>query len=447
MSDDEGEKFFLHYWDFGEEPTQPTLQHEQLEYLNTSIVTHALEPAIALHTNHERPLLSLFGRNIFARDFQCPADTVSCGSTGSDLCCPSGQTCVSVSGGVGCCPSGESCGDTVGSCDTSAGYTSCPNSSNGGCCVPNAACEGTGCVVYGTQTITATLPVDTVTAGASYSTATDGTGTTTYAETMAASVDTSVLTSGYTTTVTVTQSLSGQMTTVILPTSVVVAPSSDTSVSAAPSGTLTCTAGFLSCAASLGGGCCPTGQICGTSNLCLDPVTSTTTSGATPGAPIRQTSVSSDPSSSVMSTAVSAATAASSSDDACPTGFYMCSAYYMGGCCRVNRNCDTTSCPSTDSTAIVSSGATVDVPYTSTNTVGDASATSQGSCANGWFSCAANAGGGCCPSGHICGASCTATASGESNTAKEAPSSASVTHWAWSFCVLALTAGIGMVWL
>jgi progranulin len=108
----------------------------------------------------------------------------------------------------------------------------------------------------------------------------------------------------------------------------------------------------------------------------------------------------------------------------------------------VDRNCDTTSCPATDSTAIVSSGATVVVVATSTGT-----AATQGSCANGWYLCAASAGGGCCPSGYLCGSSCTATASGEQNTGKEAPSSASVVGWAWSFFVLAIGTGIGMVWL
>ena len=126
----------------------------------------------------------------------------------------------------------------------------------------------------------------------------------------------------------------------------------------------------------------------------------------------------------------------------------------MGGCCRVGRNCDTTSCPSTDSTAVVSSGATVVVPYTSTTVVGSsgtvaaAAAETQGSCANGWFTCAASASGGCCPSGHVCGAvSCTATVSGQSDTGKVAPSGAGVVGCAWGFLVLAVGSGIGMVWL
>lgn len=41
---------------------------------------------------------------------------------------------------------------------------------------------------------------------------------------------------------------------------------------------------------------------------------------------------------------------------------------------------------------------------------------SFGSCAQGWASCAASAGGGCCPSGYACGQICSATATGLSAT-------------------------------
>lgn len=62
-----------------------------------------------------------------------------------------------------------------------------------------------------------------------------------------------------------------------------------------------------------------------------------------------------------------------------------------------------TSCPATSSTTIISSGLTIVVP------VGAAATTANptGSCASGWFSCAASVGGNCCPSGYECGtASC-----------------------------------------
>ena len=40
-----------------------------------------------------------------------------------------------------------------------------------------------------------------------------------------------------------------------------------------------------------------------------------------------------------------------------------------------------------------------------------------GNCAQGWFTCAVDDGGGCCPSGYLCGQSCTATATGAGATA------------------------------
>nr|XP_023907948.1 uncharacterized protein LOC112019664 [Quercus suber]POF16498.1 hypothetical protein CFP56_24016 [Quercus suber] len=391
MSEDEGEKFFLHYWNFAEAESKD----------NSTVATAPIAP----HSNHDRRLL-LLGHRLFERDYQCPANTESCSSIGSDLCCPSGQTCVSTSSGIGCCTSGDDC-DSVSACDVAAGYTSCPNSSSGGCCVPGSTCEeGSGCVVYGTSTIVLTLSPSTVTAG--MTTVTGSSGTTTYY------VPQSTI-SGYTTTVTTTttvaQSVSGQVSTVTQPTTVVIVGSLPTSSSDA-----------------------------GT----------TSTASATASAPIRPTSVSSSDlsvSPATQSTSVTTTTIASSTSDAsCPIGYFMCSAYYLGGCCRVGRNCDTTSCPSSDNTAIISSaGATVIVPATTATTTDVNAAATQGSCANGWGLCDASAGGGCCPSGFVCGTSCTATADGQSNTAKEAPSGASVLGAAWSFMVLALGAGIGMI--
>ncbi|KAI5274983.1 hypothetical protein E4T47_02107 [Aureobasidium subglaciale] len=118
-------------------------------------------------------------------------------------------------------------------------------------------------------------------------------------------------------------------------------------------------------------------------------------------------------------------------------------AYYLGGCCQVGRNCDTTSCPTSASTAVITnSGLTVIAPS------GASSAVLTGSCANGWFSCAASVGGGCCPSGYGCGASCTAMTSGESNIGKGAPSEASYAkRCGWALLSLATLSGAGMIFL
>ncbi|KAF2770113.1 hypothetical protein EJ03DRAFT_80111 [Teratosphaeria nubilosa] len=376
---DAGEKFYLQYFAFGG-------LEDEAEAVNT---TTYLRAPIALHTNHDRPHISLFGRSLFGRNFKCPGNTTSCSSIDSDLCCSTGDSCVSLSGNIGCCPPGETCTETVETCDTAAGYTSCPNSTNGGCCVPGAACQGTGCVYYGTTTIIATGTTITVRTSASIShTSSDG-----------STVIVPAATSQYCYTTTVTVTESGRTTTIVSVTTIT--PTS--SASSASTSIITTTAAG---------------------------------SSATASAAVRPTSVSSE-------TSISVAVAPSSTSNGfCPTGYYQCSAYYLGGCCQVGRNCDTTSCPPTPSTTIVSSGATIVVPAAAS------ASETQGSCAGGWYTCAASAGGGCCPSRYVCGtSSCSATIGGEQNTAKQAPSSANVLSWAWSFFVIAVGTGIGMVCL
>ena len=400
MSGDEGEKFFLDYWGFDGTLHQFDEHDGGSETLGNLSIPPFLRPAIAPHTNHDRPSPRLLGRNIFERDYKCPAGTKSCSSIGQgDLCCELGETCVSTSSGVGCCPSGSTCGGGVSGCDTGAGYTSCPNSPNGGCCIPGAVCEGTGCIFYGTETVTMTLETETVTTGASFRTETSSGRTVTVA------YPTTKI-SAYTTTKTVTAS-------VLLSTG------------------STCTSGFFSCPVSLGGGCCRNGQGCATDTQCSE-VTSTTT--VKPGAPILPTSQ------SISAATVKTTTAVAN----CPTGFYMCSAVYLGGCCRVGRDCHTTSCPPQDTKTLISSGRTIYV----TGAGGAAATGGGGSCANGWFSCPALDNGGCCPSGYQCGqASCIATNPGQKKTAKQAPSSANVLRWAWGFLGLGIVAAVGMIWL
>jgi hypothetical protein len=194
--------------------------------------------------------------------------------------------------------------------------------------------------------------------------------------------------------------------------------------------TQSCRNGYFACPKSDGGGCCPNGQGCGPDGSCPDLTTSTS---ATARQPILPTSVSASSQTTTSST---------TAQTGCPTGFYMCSARYLGGCCRVGRNCETTSCPPEYSTTIISSkGVTVVVTSPNAEATG-------GHCANGWSLCGATGDGGCCPSGYKCGRiSCIATNPGQDNTLKMAPSSANVVRWAWSFLVFALVAGGGMLWL
>ncbi|GAB7352046.1 hypothetical protein MBLNU459_g2555t1 [Dothideomycetes sp. NU459] len=355
--------------------------------------------------------------------------------------------------------------------------------SNGGCCIPGYTCQGVGCVYAGTATTVTTLPAVTVTTGASSAPAPIPSSTTTTVVVSAASVPTSLSVQTITTTVVVTPSASVGATTVtqviIITPSISSLSATTTTIStttiASTTGPLSCSPGFQTCAASLGGGCCPTGRACGSASCpALPTTTTTTTTSASAVAPVRPTSGSDTGTTS--SAAAATATTSTVTYSGCPTGFYMCSAYYLGGCCRVGRDCDTTSCPSSASTAVVTgtgltivapvgassasadtSGAAGVITYTSTTTAAGAAATttaaaSQGRCANGWFSCASSAGGGCCPSGFVCGASCSTTVSGQGNVGKEAPSLAAARAsvrggWAlaWAAVVAALGSGAGML--
>lgn len=408
MGDDAGEKFLLDYWQWDdmEEGSLGSFEAETQQHTNTSVLMN-FGPAVAPHSNSQTDGYSLFGRNVFAREFECPAGTKSCSSIGSDLCCNEADTCVITMEGTGCCPGGATCEDGVAGCDTDAGYTDCPQGR--GCCIPGAKCLDNGCVFYGTDTVTATSP-KTVTAGQPTSSRASGTTTV----------------SGYTTTATVT--ISGEdrteTTTIVSPTTVGIVPSAASS----------CSSDFFSCASSLGGGCCRDGQVCATDS-CMDQ---TSTSSATAAPPIRPTS--SGTSVSAAETVITTTDTSSSAAEGCPTGFYMCSAVYLGGCCRVDRNCDTTSCPASETTAVVTGSGV---------SVGVAGGSSGGSCASGWMSCAASEGGGCCPTGYSCGASCIATVSGAGDTSKIAPESSAVVEKALrvGFMSMAILSGFGMVLL
>jgi hypothetical protein len=181
----------------------------------------------------------------------------------------------------------------------------------------------------------------------------------------------------------------------------------------------------------LGGGCCPNGQSCANDGKCPD---STTTTTATARAPVLPTS---------QTVTIQGVSSSSTQLAGCPTGYYMCSAVYLGGCCRVGRNCQTTSCPPQDTATLVTSGRTIYV------TGPNGAAATGGSCANGWYACGADQNGGCCPSGYQCGVqSCKATNSGQRDTAKMAVDNvATVQRWAWTFLGIGLMVGVGMIWL
>jgi len=210
------------------------------------------------------------------------------------------------------------------------------------------------------------------------------------------------------------------------------APASATPTPSSSAAQPTCKTGYFSCPASLGGGCCENGRTCANGASCLGGAPSSTQA---PSAPVRPTS------GSVTTTS------ASSSSDVCPTGFYVCSAYYPSGCCRVGRDCQTTgSCRLPSETLINSNGVVIVAP----TGLGVASTAprSGGSCPSAWYSCPADRGGNCCPNGYECGQQCTATASGQSGIQQKLPPSTAsfVSIWAvWSSLLTSLAVGLAMI--
>ncbi|EOA92289.1 uncharacterized protein SETTUDRAFT_85020 [Exserohilum turcica Et28A] len=158
------------------------------------------------------------------------------------------------------------------------------------------------------------------------------------------------------------------------------------------------------------------------------------TSTAAPPPPSSTTPAPTLSSGSATTTAIPASTA-----DVCPKGFYVCSAYYPSGCCRVGRDCQTTgsSCVLPTGTVLSSNGVVIVAPTTTTTGSG------SGSCPSAWYSCPADAGGNCCPSGFACGTQqCTATASGQTGVRDKAnPSSKASFVSAFSLGVSGFVAG------
>ncbi|KAF4551731.1 Hypothetical protein D9617_12g036200 [Elsinoe fawcettii] len=376
MSDDEGEMFFLDYWTFDPLASRAgsALDSDGVKESENSTFAY-LNPALSPHSSTSGSLSALrLARSIFKRDFECPVGTFACTSINQpNSCCSTGETCISVQdtglGPVGCCPQGQNCGGSVASCNTEEGFSSCPGSPNGGCCIPGYSCQGIGCIRIGTEIFTSTTPTTTV------NPATNTPGT---------SVQT------VTTTVVISPSTSAEPTTVTQ--TLTISPSST------PSATPSTTASAV--------------------------------------APVRPTSNSNTASAPPPSTTAPP-------NQGCPTAFYRCSAYYVGGCCRVGRDCASTSCPVGASTTLVAnSDRTIVAPA-------GASLGVAGNCGAGWSTCAASIGGGCCPSGYLCGVSdCTATVSGQSNVGKEAPSAATrLVGLEWVILTVALVSGVGMVLL
>ncbi|CAI6338280.1 unnamed protein product [Periconia digitata] len=389
MSGDEGEMFFLDNWIFAPDHQNVERQVDEEELSNvTSQIASPLRP----HSSADYHLRFRVRDVLMQRDFKCPSGTNDCSSIGApDSCCGTSQTCISIqdtgTGPVGCCSEGQQCEGSI-SCDTANGYTSCPNSPNGGCCLPGYSCQDVGCVIAGTS-VTYVQP------------STSSTRSTSSAPPPTSATPTPTSTSAY-----------------------------------------TCSTGWFSCAASLGGGCCQNGRTCATGASCVGSETSTSTSSASstapPSAPVRPTGGTDSNSQS---------TSGSPTESLCPTGFYACQAFYPSGCCRIGRDCQTTgSCilPTPSSTLVNSNGITIVVP--SGGSFATTAPGQGGSCPSAWYSCPASRGGNCCPEGYSCGEQCTAT-SGTGVSGKVAPSQAVMPSvgLVWGFLSSALAVGVAMI--
>lgn len=159
MSEDEGEKFFLDYWSFGDDFSSGNISERHLldedGFSPARFVAQSFPfgPSYSMDTNGDSQFLSRENNNsavnlLEKRDFKCPTGTTACVSIGrSDRCCGSGETCQIVAdtghGNVGCCPSWKTCSGMIGSCQS--GYTACSQALGGGCCIPGYDCVEGGC--------------------------------------------------------------------------------------------------------------------------------------------------------------------------------------------------------------------------------------------------------------------------------------------------------------
>jgi hypothetical protein len=155
MSNDEGEKFFMHYYHFEGDDVVANSTEAQDSGSYTRIDRSSVLPRSHYFLPPFSPgdlgISDLRLSSLSSRDFECPAGTNACTSIGRlDSCCQTEENCVIVedtgSGDVGCCPKGKECSGTIGSCWK--GYTSCPSSLGGGCCYPGYECVEQGCEYF-----------------------------------------------------------------------------------------------------------------------------------------------------------------------------------------------------------------------------------------------------------------------------------------------------------
>ncbi|PMD66001.1 uncharacterized protein K444DRAFT_607419 [Hyaloscypha bicolor E] len=349
MSSDEGEKFYMDYWQFEGELEQSQLlntgislrardEEEEARLLANSSATVSFRPPFALHTEEWSDTLGfedLRARNVVddrssaavlamltKRGFQCPTGTANCTDAGfPNSCCPTTEFCYQIQdtglGPVGCCPNGSVCGGTISPCN--APNTACDdNSFGGGCCIPNFVCAGIGCVINSTL-VTTIVVTHTFTVSASSTGR--STQTTTVVSTLTSSTSSSSLRS---TSTSVTGTATG---------SPPVRPTSDTLTSTSTQDTGPCPTGFYGCSATYGGGCCRTFRNCDITSCPAGSSTTIVSSGVTLVVPVGPAATVNSPTGS------------------CATGWTTCDASLGGNCCPSNFQCGTATCSSAAATS------------------------------------------------------------------------------------------------
>ncbi|PQE19125.1 gpi anchored protein [Rutstroemia sp. NJR-2017a BBW] len=308
MSVDEGEKFFMEYWQYGENTQSEAVEEaetgsvrardlkEEVRLLANASTPITFRAPFALHTEDQSGALAYEELRMRERDsaaalavlekreFKCPTGTSNCSSIGyPNSCCASDETCFNIQdtglGPVGCCPSGGNCGGTITSC--ASPNTPCAADVGGGCCIPNYVCASVGCVVNPSLVVIVTTTRITTALGV-----------------------VPVRPTGETTTTTTTDP----------------SPTS--------SGDDTCPTGFYACSAQYQGGCCRTGRNCDTTSCVPTSSTTLLSSGITIAVPV--------------GTAATVTTATGT----CATGWSSCAASVGGDCCPSGFECGTASCSS-----------------------------------------------------------------------------------------------------
>ncbi|KAJ5859706.1 hypothetical protein N7534_004983 [Penicillium rubens] len=282
MSDDEGEKFFLDYWSFGNDSssgniTEGHVSDDGFSPARFVAQSYPFAPSYSLGTDGDSQFLpwenSHSANNLLEkRDFKCPAGTWACTSIGrSDRCCGSGETCEIVAdtghGDVGCCPSWKTCSGMIGSCQS--GYTACSQALGGGCCIPGYDCVEGGCAYITTITVTlhSTVMLSTVT----YSTKPQDTTSTSASFSFPT-------TSSHSSKTTTNDGLAPPA-----------RPTNLSTVTSATRGDDVCPTGFYACSAVYHGGCCRTGRDCDTTSCPTISSTTVVSDGVTIVAPAATT--------------------------------------------------------------------------------------------------------------------------------------------------------------